>query len=570
MFNFISFLYNACPILSKCTAGRILGVTSDGISCDVYGTSYNNSAFWNKCIRIKDGVPSIDGKSDTAHVQKLISFIEREKITFIDFFTTETPDGGVRKQKITVGMGYREETPSCFIFDQKSNDYKIFFCEKFGVSNPPYGQKIDCVEKISSTDGSADYTIYCYRLLASGVLFVVNHKTNDSIEFSQSNFTFNAVTYLGPSRRGLPLIGGVTNNEISIIYEFENGRLDTIVDYRLSDYLNGCPQKMCLEGGIDSIYSLSIESNNKSAIYFTRKNHLYKLEDKNEKIDFIIKIIATRNEHACDTAFVLWNESLQPKVFYVIDDKIFDQRIANYSRNQFFPQIAKDDKIFASFHYKNEGAKKTDAKNLAINYYMFSGGKIYEYAHKENLIFEFIQSIPMEGKFDRLWKTFDAAFMYENYVYFFNQDYNVRYEWKVEGLLTPDGDLQLNQKTWWTCNHPELYEKLLYKSFGLNNLDDYYENIVRKYRYIPLRIESSSPNNKKTSKSKNSLDWPILIISLLVVMIVVMVMALFFICRSSPKKATNEITTATTMTRPVPMRRKKKAMKDDSFVSQTS
>lgn len=557
-------LYNACPTLSKCTAGRILGVTSDGTGCDVYGKSYNNSAFWNKCIRIKDGVPSIDGKSETAHAQRLTSFIERENITFIDFFTAERPDGGVTKQKITVGMGYQKEAPSCFIFDQELNDYKIFFCDKFGVSNPLKGHKIDCVEKIFSPDGSADYIIYCYQPLSNGALFVVNQKTNESIEFSQPKVTFNAITYLGPSRRGLPLIGGVTKNEITIIYEFENGRLDTIVDYRLSDHLNGCPQKMCLEGDIDSIYSLSIESNNESAIYFTRKNHLYKLEEKNEKIDFIIKIIGTRNEHACDTAFVLWNESLEPKVFYVIDDKIISQRIANYSRDQFFPQIGKDDKIFASFHIKNEGAK-----NAAINYYMFSGGKIYEYAHKGNLTLEFIKSFPIEGKFDRLWKTFDAAFMYKNYVYFFNQDYNVRYEWKVDGLLTPDGDPQLNQKTWWTCNHPELYEKLLYKPFGLNDLDDYYENIVRKYRYIPLRTESSL-KNQTSKKSKSNFNWPILIISLLVVMIVVVVMALFSICRSRPKKTTNETKTATTVTRKVPMRGKKKAMKDDSFVSQTS
>lgn len=515
-------LFNACS--TSCRQGEtVIGVTSNETDCTIYGR-YDSDIFSSKCLSMKRGLPVTD-QAPKESAQWFQTFLNQQQITFIDIFTSK--DGA------TVGIGTLNDrfgtTIKCFQFD---GDKKVTIntCETFGLSTP-IKENLTGVEKIHDLD----YTIFSYRIQNDNDHFIiVDERTKiseKSIIKDDIPTPFNAITYLGLSRRGNHMIGALTPTDVTVVYELTGMTLTNVIDKRLSHSFLGC-NRICLEGDVDSMYKLTGD-----AIYFTRMTSLDKIINFGKETTYI-ETVASAVEYDCDTAFVIWTNDQTPIVFYVretADEVVSVYPKKRFTKSQFFSHIPKNEKIFASIQYSK------------YDYYFFVGDQIFEYKYRNSnsnsTSLEYIISYPIKYRFARLWKKFDAAFKDGKYVYFFNQDYNVRYEWKEKDVMIPiyEGP-RLNQKTFWQCR-PNVLNNLIMDSFQLNGLESYFDAIVKRYRYIPLEEKDDDTAMTTASKvapptvrsqprvaSKSTPKWLLPVIICCVIVAIALVIALFVIC----------------------------------------
>ena len=170
---------------------------------------------------------------------------------------------------------------------------------------------------------------------------------------------------------------------------------------------------------------------------------------------------------------------------------------------------------------------------------LFAGDRMYTFNYTfipTGIHMELIKNTTISDVFDNIWKTFDSAFFdpITNYIYIFNRDYHVKYEWEEDEIMTPMSNPVLNQGTIWTCDENKLVDK--YKMFDrtFDTFDKYSTEIIMKYRYEPLP-RSGSPKREVTRKVENnskSSTWMYVVIGVLIVIIAVIITALFLVWRS--------------------------------------
>lgn len=566
---FFIVTYSDLALGGSCFAGRFISITTNGKTCDTFGITANEKQVWNKCIKIKDGVPMVDVNPDFNQVNKL-------KTTFgvLDSFT-------YNNQTIGCGQVGRNGKELKCLSPLKSNDSQIVNCSPFmALKRPPL---IVCVDKIDGTN----YTIVSYvKTNTSCVLALIEESSGKISPLLTDTCEHETIFYLGVSKNGLHTFGLAKSNFTYIIYELDAAMEKiTIIDIRLSDHLFGCSQKMCLEGDIDSIYDIAYGDSNDSKIYFARKTTLYKLNKMNEQIEDIVDTVGNMNEYAADTAFVTYpmmNGSRKPQVNFVsngISYHIEDNKVISRYKIQL--------NVFAIL--------QIDIKN----YYFFVDDEIFEYELIDGINggrykLELVKKSLTKYRFYRLWKRFDAAYKdRNNIIYFFNKDYNVRYQWKKDGIMTPLDLPRLNQKTFWTCIQPEIYQPLVSKAFGLKSLNEYYKQIAEKYRYILLENDYDIPNAQQPESNKTVANavttktqagrkplggtpgWLIGVIAALVIIILIIIISICCIFRSTPKKRNKysvaSTPSATKISAPRKMESVKSRTKDeDSFASKST
>ena len=143
----------------------------------------------------------------------------------------------------------------------------------------PEGEQFTGVTRIKN------YSLFSYNDLKSkephNVFIVKDSEGGRAANYSLPAMNAEAITYLGKSRHGADLLGvadKVTQSQIMKIYELSPEMVPgKLYDIRPISTFIGCPQDMCLEGGIDSIYSLSKTADDRT-IYVTRGQFLYKLD----------------------------------------------------------------------------------------------------------------------------------------------------------------------------------------------------------------------------------------------------------------------------------------------------
>lgn len=98
---------------------KIFGATGDGSKCQVYGESNDGKLLWYQCTKIENKTIPVTEQLPSGAATELKSFLTRENITFIDFFTS------IAKNKKVTGYGVRNADGVCFQFD---GVYRIVNC----------------------------------------------------------------------------------------------------------------------------------------------------------------------------------------------------------------------------------------------------------------------------------------------------------------------------------------------------------------------------------------------------------------------------------------------------------
>ena len=282
---------------------KITAMTSDGKDCDVYTQSKEFEGWmWYQCNltgnRIRDGVPRTKSTADPAH-WTLKPFLEKEGLYLIDYFSIERdrikdslnpkellPKPFQRKEVVAIAVGHDRYRGIWF------NGTKLMyqFQDKFERMNFPR-KFFDHIEKLlpegeqfTGVTRIKNYSLFSYNDLKSKEphnLFVIED-SKGGIGKAANNYSLpaiaaEAITYLGKSRHGADLLGvadKVTRSQIMKIYELSPEMVPRkLYDIRPISTFIGCPQDMCLEGGIDSIYSLSKTADDRT-IYVTRGQFL--------------------------------------------------------------------------------------------------------------------------------------------------------------------------------------------------------------------------------------------------------------------------------------------------------
>ena len=475
---------------------------------------------------------------------------------FVDLFTYYN---GTNNNNITVGMGYINDRLICFEPSEDGN-YKMSFCQNLGITGPnkKIYKKLTGVEKIKSQD--YDYTIFSYQDGDHDNLLLIDENTKLKT-VHETEWKFLAIANLGLGRDGRVIIDAITDKGISIMYAVDlaksKGNVEVrleIVDKRLSDHYNGCPSKMCLEGGIDSMLNTYFEDEINTKLFLIKKNHAYILTPKNNN-QSNYNTLTTFGEY-------VYYKECPGSIFLIFPPVKSDDPNAKRKYQEacldnwnWFASI----QINLTHYYFFKNDEKSISPSEALDYINGTGFEL----------FHFIDTLA-KYRFYRLWKRFDAAYKDPNdkYVYFFNQDYNVRYEWKDTGLMTPVEEPRLNQKTFWNCENTDLYNGLLSHAFGYKTLDEYYENVPRKLRYVPLENdydipkETLEPDQTSNKTPKKPFDW--LIVIIVAVIAGVLSVALGIYCAF--KKKWKRRSTNSDAPEPKPFALKR-ARKKDSFTS---
>ena len=555
---------------------KITAMTSDGTDCDVYTQSKDFEGWmWYQCYltgnRIKDGVPrtvtvSTERARDPNQFpigHKLKPFLEEEGLLLIDFFTIERnrikdplnpkehlPEQVVEKE--VVAMVVHQNRLRGIWYNETKLKYQ--FQDKFERMNfpPKFMDQFTGVTRIKN------YSLFSFNDPKSTEphrVFVVKDSEGENgraANYSLPAMNAEAITYLGKSRHGADLLGvadTVTQSQIMKMYELSPGMGPRkLYDIRPISTFIGCPQDMCLEGGIDSIYSMSKSADDRT-IYVTRGQFLYKLDKMGGQIEAILIGSNNYNYYDCEASFALYDPLTKSQHHYHVvngENLVFRLEYDNYDgdtsggifiadrkvKNDLFRNVIPEkDEIFASLHINQYNHSNEQL-------ILFAGDKMYTFNYTfipTGISFQFIKNTTINKVFDNIWKTFDSAFYdpINNCIYIFNRDYHVKYEWKEDGMMTPMSDPVLNQGTIWSCDESKLVGK--YKMFNgtFDTFDEYSSEIIKKYRYESLP-GSGSPKEKVTRKMKNNSKnstWMYVVIGVLIVIISLIIIALVFVCR---------------------------------------
>ena len=557
--------------------------------CSVYTESNKYEGWaWYKCTvrghRIKDGVPRTlivtteQWQEPYEKARRLKPFLQKENLKLIDFFTIERGRMDFDRQSImttpelvaTVTPG-RRLNHIWMNYNTEQYNYQLEldlmnFPPQFDGKDGTRGDHFTGVERIgkyaffSYNQSKVEHRIF---VLKDSVPHVIPSE-RDVTNYSLPATNVEALIYLGKNIRGVELLGvvdQVTNSQIMKIYELSPEMVPTkIYDLRPIHAFIGCPQDMCLEGGIDSIYSLPRTADDPS-IFITRGQFLFRIEKMGGKIKPHRAATRFENEYDADASFATFDSDTNNVFhFHVMDYEKNTIRVLNYHAENGYAKdgikndftldkdylfqnfVPKEDKIFASIQINifNQSLARL---------ILFAGHKMYEFkftGNRTNPVFSPIKSHLISERFDNIWTSFDATYKdpYQNYIYVFNRDYHVKYEWKEDGIMTPMAGPVLNQGTMWECDYKQLADE--YKMFNKSytNIEQYYEDIVRPHRFqsLPKPVTIVLPTTttpevtlKKKTTFKTSV-WFYVIIALLIVIVILIIIALSYVWRRNKKR----------------------------------
>ena len=513
----------------------ISAATGNGKECEVIGFRPDLKTYFRyKCDRIQKGGIPISTKSTTSNLLEYLT--GKEELTLIDIYPDEKSDDTSTTAAIVWNSNKNEKER----LQHRSGTWTLL--------KELNGNQIMAHEIFS------DYKLTGYS--NNSLIVDTGKKTSETI----INEEINAIIFLGYNEKKQPLIGVVHERPSMTIFEMENMKLIP-VDSRFVHPLIGCPQNLCLEGSVDSVFSLPIDG----TVYMTRNNYLFELKEIGSKQLVAWRSDSKENKHDCDAHFVV-RSGHKYSIFCIQEyrDTILRMTpsatgwiVSTYTRriSIYFKEIAANEYLFAAMRFQ---------LNNQDNYYFFAGENIYHYINpdaksNEYFVLEFVKKIRTKDRFFRIWNNFDAIFKdpASSSVYVFNRDFNVEYEWQVNEDVVLEPDFltpKLNSKTFWTCDLSEHQDKFdMLSQLTPDTLDYFLSKTAYQYRFVELpkdeeasppttaNATSTDPKFKTTrpSKLKSQLVWIIpvgIILGLICILIITYIIGIVIMRKPGKKK----------------------------------
>ena len=503
----------------------ISAATGDGKNCEVIGFRPDFKTYFRyKCDRIKTGGIPITTKSTTSNLLRYLT--GKKELTLIDVYPDEESDD-TSKIAAIVWNSYKNETGR---LQHRSDTWTL--------ETDPNGNQIKALEIFS------DYKLTGYS--NNSLIVDMGNETSETL----INAEINAIIFLGYNRKKRPLIGVVNETPGMAVFEMENMELNP-VDLRLVHPLIGCPQNLCLEGTVDSVYSVP----NIEGIYMTRNNYLFGLSEIGSKPINAWHSGSEYSKYDCDTNFVVRGESgysifcIQEYRDTILRTKKTEGGLTvstfKVKRSRYLVKIPANE-LFAAMQFQSDNRD---------NYYFFAGENIYHYNTldfeiNEMFVLQFVKKIRTKDRFFRIWNKFDAIFKdpKSNSVYVFNRDFNVEYEWQTneDTVLQPKSlEPRLNAKSFWTCDLSEHRNRFdMLSQLTSESLDVILNDTAFRYRFEDLPEDESPPTTpqiKTTNKNKlrSQLVWIIpvgVILGLICILIVTYLIGTLIMRKPGKKK----------------------------------
>ena len=500
---------------------KIVAMTSDGRECQVFTESQRYGWVWYQCpimYRIKDGVPRslYIANKDTPipNVENLVRFLSdigKDGHKLIDFFTIER--GRIRNRDRPLGDNNKNPELVAAVTDRRGFKFirhnntngKWQFERTFENMFFPSLSSDDA--RFTGVTRIKNYALFSMVEGQKSEIVIIEDMTNlrPRVDVVELNETINqlfadnvqAISYLGKNRHGIELLGvvdQVTDSQIvRVMAMSKNMTPERLYDLRPIHAFIGCPQDMCLEGGIDSIYSLSKSADDRT-IFVTRGEFLCAIDRMGGRMKPVRRGTLFENEYDAEASFAVYDLDTKAHFHFHVMDYKNQVVVISYNsedghakngidkkrtldRNVLFGNaIPKDVKLFASLHinqYNHSNEKLI----------LFAGNEMYEFKYvgvREKFEFKFVKSDSIKKFFDNIWPSFDTTYKDPNdgYIYVFNRDFHVKYEWKEHEIMTPMSDPVLNQGTIWECDESKLGDNYKMFDYEYQNREEYFEDIV--------------------------------------------------------------------------------------------